>query len=72
MAPRSPWQNAYVERLIGSLRRDCLDHLLVFNQRGLRRILKSYFDYYERSRTHLSLAKDVRFLALFNSHRVAR
>jgi transposase InsO family protein len=57
-APRSPWQNAYVERLIGSIRRDCLDHVLVFNERGLRRILKSYFDYYERSRTHLSLAKD--------------
>ena len=57
-APRSPWQNAYVERLIGSIRRDCLDHVLVFNERGLRRILKSYFDYYEKSRTHLSLAKD--------------
>jgi len=57
-APRLPWQNAYVERLIGSIRRDCLDHVLVFNERGLRRILKSYFDYYEKSRTHLSLAKD--------------
>jgi putative transposase len=57
-APRSPWQNAYVERLIGSIHRDCLDHVLVFNERGLRRILKAYFDYYERSRTHLSLAKD--------------
>ena len=57
-APRSPWQNAYVERLIGSIRRDCLDHVLIFNQRGLRRILQLYFDYYERSRTHLSLAKD--------------
>ena len=57
-APRSPWQNAYVERLIGSIRRDCLDHVLVFNQRGLRRILKSYFDYYETSRTHLGLEKD--------------
>jgi putative transposase len=57
-APRSPWQNAYVERLIGSIRRDCLDHVLIFNERGLRRILQSYFDYYERSRTHLSLKKD--------------
>lgn len=57
-APRSPWQNAYVERLIGSIRRECLDHVLIFNERGLRRILKLYFDYYERSRTHLSLAKD--------------
>jgi transposase InsO family protein len=57
-APRSPWQNAYIERLIGSIRRDCLDHVLVFDERGLRRILKSYFDYYERSRTHLGLEKD--------------
>jgi hypothetical protein len=56
--PRSPWQNAYVERLIGSIRRDCLDHVIVFNKRGLRRILSSYFDYYEKSRTHLGLAKD--------------
>jgi transposase InsO family protein len=57
-APRSPWQNAYVERLIGSIRRDCTNHVLVFNERGLRRILKSYFEYYEKSRTHLGLAKD--------------
>ena len=56
--PHGPRQNAYVERLIGSIRRDCLDHVLIFNEPGLRRILKSYFDYYERSRTHLSLAKD--------------
>ena len=61
-APRSPWQNAYVERLIGSIRRECLDHVLIFNERGLRRILKLYFDYYERSRTHLSLAKDAPIL----------
>ena len=57
-APRSPWQNAHVERLIGSIRRDCLDHVLILNERGLRRILRSYFAYYERSRTHLGLAKD--------------
>lgn len=57
-APRSPWQNAYVERLIGSIRRECLDHVLIFNERGLRHILKSYFNYYEKSRTHLGLAKD--------------
>jgi putative transposase len=50
--------NAYVERLIGSIRRECLDHVIVLNKTGLRRILKSYFDYYERSRTHLSLGKD--------------
>jgi transposase InsO family protein len=57
-APQSPWQNAYVERLIGSIRRECLDHVIVLNEAGLRRVLKSYFDYYERSRTHLSLSKD--------------
>jgi transposase InsO family protein len=57
-AAQSPWQNAYVERLIGSIRRECLDHVMVFNESGLRRILKSYFDYYQHSRTHLSLAKD--------------
>ena len=57
-APRSPWQNPYVERLIGSIRRECLDHLLVFNESGLRRTLKSYFDYYHAVRTHLSLEKD--------------
>jgi len=57
-APRSPWQNAYVERLIGSIRRECLDHIIVLHESGLRRILKSYFEYYERSRTHLALNKD--------------
>jgi transposase InsO family protein len=57
-APRSPWQNPYVERLIGSIRRECLDHVIVWNQRSLRRTLRSYFHYYEKSRTHLALAKD--------------
>ncbi|OLB25505.1 MAG: transposase [Acidobacteria bacterium 13_2_20CM_58_27] len=57
-APRSPWQNPYVERLVGSIRRECLDHIVVWNQRSLRRILQSYFAYYEHSRTHLALAKD--------------
>ncbi len=57
-APRSPWQNPYVERMIGSIRRECLDHLIVVDERHLRRILASYFDYYHRSRTHLSLGKD--------------
>ncbi len=56
-APRSPWQNAYVERLIGSIRRECLDHVIVFHEVGLHRILKAYFEYYERCRTHLSLEK---------------
>ena len=58
IAPRSPWQNPFVERLIGSIRRECLDHLIVLNEASLRRILTSYFRYYGRSRTHLSLAKD--------------
>jgi transposase InsO family protein len=57
-APRSPWQSPYVERLIGSIRRECLDHVRVFNEASLRRTLKSYFQYYGRSRAHLSLAKD--------------
>src|SRR5215467_13827063 len=57
-APRSPWQRAYVERVIGSIRRECLDHLIVFNEISLRRTLRSYFEYYHKSRTHLSLAKD--------------
>ena len=57
-APRSPWQNPYVERLIGSIRRECLDHIIVWNERSLRRTLRSYFVYYQRSRTHLALAKD--------------
>ncbi len=57
-APRSPWQNAYVERVIGSIRREYLDHVLIFNERHLRRVLSSYVDYYHRIRTHLSLDKD--------------
>jgi putative transposase len=57
-APRSPWQNPYAERFIGSLRRECLDHIIVFNESSLRRILKTYFEYYEHSRTHLALGKD--------------
>jgi len=57
-AARSPWQNAYVERVIGSIRRECLDHIVIFNERHLRGILSSYADYYHHSRTHLSLDKD--------------
>jgi putative transposase len=57
-APRSPWQNAYVERVIGSIRRECLDQVVIFNERHLRRVLTSYVDYYHRTRTHLSLDKD--------------
>src|SRR3712207_581349 len=54
----SPWQNGYVERLIGSIHRECLDHVIVMGERHLRRILHSYFEYYHGSRTHLSLGKD--------------
>jgi putative transposase len=57
-APRFPWQNPFVERVIGSVRRECLDHIVVLGERHLRRLLASYFDYYHRSRTHLSLNKD--------------
>ena len=57
-APRSPWQNPYVERVIGSIRRDCIDHVIVLNEHQLRRILRSYLDYYHTCRTHLSLNKD--------------
>ena len=57
-APRSPWQSPYVERLIGSIRRECLDHLMVFGERHVRRVLSEYLTYYHRSRSHLSLRKD--------------
>jgi hypothetical protein len=57
-APRSPWQNAYAERVIGSIRRDCLDHVIVLSERQLKRVLSEYTDYYNRIRTHLSLDKD--------------
>jgi transposase InsO family protein len=57
-APHSPWQNAFAERLIGSIRRECLDHVLVLSEGHLRRILTRYFAYYHRARTHLSLTKD--------------
>ena len=57
-APASPWQNPYVERVIGSIRRECLDHVIVGNESHLRRVLSSYLLYYHRSRTHLGLNKD--------------
>src|SRR5262245_60300129 len=56
--PRSPWQNPYVERLIGTLRRECLDHVVVLNDVHLRRLLRNYLTYYHGCRTHLSLEKD--------------
>src|SRR4029079_17652038 len=57
-SPRSPWQNAYAERLIGSIRRECLGHGVVFGERHLRHVLLSYMNYYNETRTHLSLEKD--------------
>jgi len=57
-APRSPWQRAYVERVIGSIRRECLDHVIIFNEESLRRTLRAYFRYYHGSRLHLSLDRD--------------
>jgi putative transposase len=57
-APASPWQNPYVERLIGSIRRECLDHVIVINEAHLLRVLTTYRRYYHRSRTHLGLEKD--------------
>ena len=58
IAPASPWQNGFAERLIGSIRRECLDHILVSGEAHLRRILKSYARYYNETRTHLALEKD--------------
>src|SRR5262245_27111716 len=57
-ARQSPWQNSYAERLIGSIRRECLDHVIIFNERHLRRVLSGYFQYHHDTRTHLSLGKD--------------
>src|SRR5260370_35000819 len=57
-AAHAPWQNPFVERFIGSARRECLDHVIVFNETGLQRLMTLYCSYYERSRTHLSLGKD--------------
>jgi transposase InsO family protein len=58
IAPRSPWQNGHAERLIGSIRRECLDHLVIFGADHLRQVLKAYAAYYNHVRTHLALAKD--------------
>jgi transposase InsO family protein len=57
-APHSPRQNPFAERLIASIRRECLDHVVVLGERHLRRLLTAYFAYYHRARTHLSLDKD--------------
>ena len=58
ISSRSPWQNPYVERLIGTRRRDCLDHILIFGEQHLRPILTLYSLYYNETRTHLGLGKD--------------
>ena len=58
IAPRSPWQNGHIERLIGSIRRECFDHLVVFDEAQLRRVLRNYAFYYNQVWTHLSLDKD--------------
>jgi len=58
ITPRSPWQNGYVERVIGSIRRECLDHVVIFNAAHLRRVLKTYTEYYNTVRTHLAFDKD--------------
>jgi transposase InsO family protein len=58
IAPASPWQNGFAERLIGSIRRECLDHVIVLSEERLRRILRSYARYYNEIRTHRSLDKD--------------
>jgi transposase InsO family protein len=58
IAPRSPWQNPYAERLIGSIRRECLDHVIVLNEDHLRRILTDSFEYYHNARAHLSLDRN--------------
>lgn len=60
-APKSPWQNPYVERIIGSIRRECLDHIIVLNEEHLKRTLTEYFAYYHHDRTHLGLEKETPF-----------
>jgi putative transposase len=57
-AYRSPWQNAYVERLNGSIRRECTDHVIIWNERHLKKVLREYFDYYNNDRTHLGINKE--------------
>ena len=59
ISPRSPWQNPFLERLVGSIRRECLDRVIVFNERQLRQLLQSYFEYYHKVRPHRSLSHDI-------------
>jgi transposase InsO family protein len=71
-APRSPWQRGYVERVIGTIRRECLDHMIVFNERCLHRHIQEFVAYYHESRTHLSLAKDAPLPRAVQSPEVGR
>src|SRR5664280_1320141 len=71
-APASPWQNGFAERLIGSIRRECLDHVIVLGEAHLRRILQSYADYYNSVRTHRSLHKDAPISRPIHQTRVIR
>jgi transposase InsO family protein len=65
IAPSSPWQNGHAERLIGSIRRECLDHVLIFGEAHLLQVLKAYAAYYNRARTHLSLGKEAPLVRSF-------
>jgi putative transposase len=71
-APHSPWQNPFAERLIGSIRRECLNHVLVLGERHLRRTLTRYFSYYQQARTHLALDKDAPDFRTINRSEVGR
>jgi hypothetical protein len=66
------WQNAYVEHLIGSIRRECLDHVIILHESGLRHMLRSYFAHYGRSRTHLGLGKDAPIPRAVQPHELGR
>jgi transposase InsO family protein len=70
IAARSPWQNGYAERVIGSIRRECLDHIIVTGEQQLRRIMQSYIGYYNRARTHLALSKDAPLTRRIERHGV--
>jgi len=68
ISPRSPWQNGYVERVIGSIRRECLDRVIVRSEAHLRRVLREYTLYYNATRTHLGLGKDAPNYRPIQSH----
>jgi transposase InsO family protein len=70
-APRSPWQRAYIERVIGTIRRECLDHVIVFNESSLYRHLQAFCGYYHRTRTHLACRKTARNRVVSNHQKPA-